>query len=978
MAKIFDFSNKQNYDFYSKDFGATTPKVSTPTVVKQPTVTPSVAPARKLFQGSALQKVGDFLSLPSYATGGFIKGSGEEFNKQALSGKNPMTSPINKIKQFVSGVKAVPAAVRDMRTPSKAYSELLPESKLAQNKGVQLATDLVLDPLNVIPIGKMIGGASKLAKKVPIIAKTAGKIDDVAKVVKELPIVQNLAKKFVKGYGIENDVVNAFDTIPEKVGKAVEPIIEKQKQLFGVGTANQLSPEETRMVAMFLEPKGAGKGVNLAELKTKLGSKFDEVIRPILREEKKINQELVLDAASRGNLRSTAAKELYNRPYFSHQFEKKTPSFIDKVRAMFDKNYKIPENTGGAYQGFGKKVGVKGSFWEKRKGATGFSLNTPEVIARRQIGQVKDNFIQDAIKQIGSKYGVKIRRDQFGKILPDSLPDGYRVPTGTSDRLKDLYNTAIPNNIADYLDETLKGSSGFEKAIDRFNAVWKPLATTVNPAFHLTNMIGNMYNSFLGGVANPKRYYQMIAGQFSKAEDDLVKSSGILQRGEFLTDTAKQAFGTTKQKALQTPNHIGSLVENNARKALFLDALEKISNKRILENKNAVKYFRGGGDIDLSKGKNMGISITSSKKVADFFSKTKDGGKIYEVFLKPNAKILKYDEIPKDLIDNFTKLDPNKSLIENLQGGVEQMFDAEKKLVEYGRKNNFDAIDMSKLTKGDDVLDEAEIRVINPSALTKSSDSINNLYSQKDIEDAVKTVDKFLFNYQTAMTPFEQNVMRRFFPFYSWFRQNVPLQLKSLTEQSAKPAAVIKGLRTFNEGQIPEDLSVPTKQKDKDGKEIRYRLPLPVQDVTTLTKPETARDMLNPVLKMFPALANWMFTSGGQVPVDYWSGRELTNKDLPIGEQAKDIAKEFSTSLVRPVRTVQKIQKDPTSASNWLRSLVGGFYSPQGEESKIIDEMYKSGDMKKALQDEITKSIKVGDTARAKRLEKILNKQVSN
>lgn len=831
MAKIFDFSNKQNYDFYSKDFGATTPKVSTPTVVKAPVVTPSVAPARKLFQGSALQKVGDFLSLPSYATGGFLKGSGEEANKQASSGKNPMTGFFNKAKQFVSGVKAVPSAVRDMRTPSKALLELNPESKLAQNKGVQLATDILVDPLNIMPIGKMISGVSKVAKKVPIIAKSAGKIADVGKVVRELPIVQNLAKKFVKGYGIENDVVNALDTIPEKVGKAVDPIIEKQKQLFRFGTPDQLSPEETRMVAMFLEPKGAGKGVNLAELKSKLGTKFDDVIRPILREEKKINQEMVLDATSRGNLRSTAAKELYNRPYFSHQFEKPKTNFLDKVRAMFDKNYKLPE-TGGAYQGFGKKVGVKGSFWEKRKGATGFSLNTPEVVARRQIGQVKDNFIQDAVKQIGSKYGVKIRRDQFGKILPDSLPEGYRVPTGTSDRLKDLYNTAIPNNIADYLDETLKESSGWQKSIDRFNAVWKPLATTVNPAFHLTNMIGNMYNSFLGGVANPKRYYQMVTGQFSKVEDDLVKSSGILQRGEFLTDTAKQAFGTTKQKALQTPNHIGSLVENNARKALFLDAFEKLTSK--------------------------------------------------------------------------------------------------------------------------------------------------GLSKEKAVADAVKTVDKFLFNYQTAMTPFEQNTMRRFFPFYSWFRQNVPLQIKSLTEQSAKPAAVIKSLRSFNKGEIPEDLSIPTNQKDKDGKEIRYRLPLPIQDVTTLTKPETARDMLNPVLKMFPALANWMLTSGGQVPVDYWSGRELTNKDLPIGEQAKDIAKEFSTSLVRPVRTVQKIQKDPTSASNWLRSLVGGFYSPQGEESKIIDEMYKSSDMKGALEKEIAKSIKSGDIARAKRLEKILNKQVSN
>lgn len=831
MGRLFDFSQKSAYDFYSKDFGGA-PQVPKPTMSPTPTPTKSSIPAPVMkaldyvtpkgtyMSGNLLQKGMDLLSTPSYAVGGYIKGSREKL-QQLEPGSSSSMNPKTIWEQTVAGVKAVPQAIKTRTTPSQVLRQSEPNNGIYQNPWAGFGIDVATDPTNLIPLG-FIGRAAKV---VPGAKQVMTKVDDVGRVIKELPIVEKTAQRFIKGYGIEDDVVRLLDNIPDEVGRRIEPIIQTQKELFKIGTKEQLTPDEIKAIAYFLEPNGAGAGQDLAALRKSLGTRFDEVIRPILRAEKKINQQLVIDAAQRGNLKG-AAKELYNRPYFAHQFERTGGGFVDKVRSLFDKNYQAPERVAGQTTGFGAKVGVNKGYWKARKGKEGFITNVPEVMSRRQIQQLKDDFVQDALREIGGRYGKAIRRDEFGKVLMDTVPEGYRVVTGASERLRDLYNVALPNNIADYLDETLKEAAGWQKTLDSFNAIWKPVATTLNPGFHLTNMIGNMYNSFLGGMTSPKRFFQLLTGTFTKAEDDLVKSSGILQRGEFLTDVAKREFGSIPQKAFQTPNRIGGWVENNARKALFLDAYEKM----------------------ISEG----------------------------------------------------------------------------------------------------------------------------MTDKQAIKKAASLVDEFLFNYQTGLTPFEQNVMRRFFPFYSWFRHNVPLQAKSVVNQTGKPLTALKAVKAANNNEMPEDLSIPTGMTDKDGRPIRYRVPLPLQDITNAAKPETARDMLNPVFKLGVSNANWLASGMKQSPMDYWSGQELTNPDLPKGEQVRDVAGKQAVSLVRPARTAQKIQED-SSPLNIARALIGGFYSDYGAENKFMDQVKTKQNQKKAIKQETLRSLKKGDTSRAKRLERYNN-----
>lgn len=688
--------------------------------------------------------------------------------------------------------------------------------KLDINDVLSTAGRIVLDPLNFIPVSKVAKGIGMVGRGVPGVSKLFKVADTGVDLFKSMPIIQKAANMFVKGRGLPDDVVKSLDNIATTVGSKSEDIVNARKVLY-----KGMSDEEVQAVARFLEPQGAGAGTDLGQLRSQLGNRFDEVIKPALNFEKKVNKGEVVDAALRGNLRSGTAKELYNNPYLYHYAEKPKEGFMSKVKSLF---------TPGADEGASKasailpksKFKLSGEYWKSRSGSD-FSLNTPLVQTKREIMQVKDNAIQDAISSIANKYGVKLGEGQ-------AVPDGFKylkVPTGSENLLKKYKGIVLPKNIAAYVEQSYHQSGKIGRTMDAVNRVWKPLATSYNPSFTANNMLGNMYNSFLGGVKNPKRFGQMIKGGFTEAEEALVKQSGLIAKSEFAGDVAKEAFGKKNAGSFINKAVVGlnRKVENNARKALFLDAFDK-----------SVK---------------------------------------------------------------------------------------------------------SGLSKSE--------------AMTKASG----------------VVDKFLFDYQASLTPFEQNVMKRVFPFYTWARNNIPLQIESVFKQTGKPLAAMKLMKAANGGEMPEDFSIPTPFKDSSGKKLRYKPQLPLKDIANAFNPNNTRDMTSPFIKMAVGAAN--YSAGGEAPVDYFTGDAMTNKNLPKGEQARDLIGNYSKNLVKWARTYDKIQKDPTPG-NTLRSVMGGFSPEQTKEAIYKNSSYTESDKKKALRSEINKSIKSGDINRARRLEKLLGK----
>lgn len=138
------------------------------------------------------------------------------------------------------------------------------------------------------------------------------------------------------------------------------------------------------------------------------------------------------------------------------------------------------------------------------------------------------------------------------------------------------------------------------------------------------------------------------------------------------------------------------------------------------------------------------------------------------------------------------------------------------------------------------------------------------------IQDAVRSVNKYLFDYNYGLTSFEKKWMRdRFVPFYAWTRFNIPLQLEALIAQPYKYGnayKVFQGVQDYAGGPDPDEVfladfikenaSIRINWDEKKGRYTYFMLDSwwPAADIKkVISGPEAAfyevMNMLNPILK---------------------------------------------------------------------------------------------------------------------------------
>ena len=154
---------------------------------------------------------------------------------------------------------------------------------------------------------------------------------------------------------------------------------------------------------------------------------------------------------------------------------------------------------------------------------------------------------------------------------------------------------------------------------------WKMWSLGVRPAYHAKNVVGNVWNSYLGGLDNPVRYGQAatfqaklasnklegnIAGKPVQELYDEMSKRGVFGEGQYggaeFSRVLEREIGGIKPTDIITPStrnvalragfKVGQTLEDNARIALFLDQVAKGKNYD-QAGKHVQKYLFDYGDV---------------------------------------------------------------------------------------------------------------------------------------------------------------------------------------------------------------------------------------------------------------------------------------------------------------------------------------------------------------------------------------------
>jgi hypothetical protein len=138
------------------------------------------------------------------------------------------------------------------------------------------------------------------------------------------------------------------------------------------------------------------------------------------------------------------------------------------------------------------------------------------------------------------------------------------------------------------------------------------------------------------------------------------------------------------------------------------------------------------------------------------------------------------------------------------------------------------------------------------------------LWRGYSVADSAKDVFKYHFDYAPeGLTAFERNVMKRVIPFYTWTRNNIPLQMEEMIKQPGKYAFFPK-LQSDIGGKVGEEelQDLPEWMRDmmvvrvgeQGGNALWLQLNLPLEDISKLpVNSKGVKDlmsMMSPILKV--------------------------------------------------------------------------------------------------------------------------------
>jgi len=135
------------------------------------------------------------------------------------------------------------------------------------------------------------------------------------------------------------------------------------------------------------------------------------------------------------------------------------------------------------------------------------------------------------------------------------------------------------------------------------------------------------------------------------------------------------------------------------------------------------------------------------------------------------------------------------------------------------------------------------------------------------VDEAVRNVKKYFFDYED-LSEFEQKVLKKVIPFYSWIRKNIALQMNQLTESTSRIATVLKTTKAMGTDEVDrEDLPEYVRQQggiatDVENGIARIFFPdMPYKDINALPLTFTINENGIPIPNIKPEEAYYDFLS---------------------------------------------------------------------------------------------------------------------
>lgn len=474
----------------------------------------------------------------------------EDLRLQELAEKLSVKAPAQK-------KGALQKVVELLNKPSELTEKALTGGKSYEEAGLgkksAFAARLVLDPLNLVG---PLGVGSKALKGAGLIGKAATKVPGVA------TAATATGDLLIPGYKLSKvspELAKALPTLERAITARQAQAVKKAAEL-GKGFK---SKELRESIGKLVEKQGMG------------GQLADDELEAVTKAKSFIEETITAPEKAAG----VAPKEVAY--YFPRKADREGVENLLKFGGK-----RLSLSLGGSEkartfttQAAGEAAGIT---YKNPIEALALRASKSEaaVSNKKFINQLVDGSIKDID---GNPLVTKIGKtaDSGYRELTGPLR-GFQAPAEAADELEKYFRTFVSDD----------ATNALLKFYDSALGVWKGSVTSLFPAFHIRNAIGNLSNMWLGGF-NPQDIPKLAtAASIQKGGSVVIKGTkvtresleelGLIGRGQFGADIPKAVGDVLGNKSLlqkvnplERGRQAGTLVEDNAKIAFFLQRLGK-------------------------------------------------------------------------------------------------------------------------------------------------------------------------------------------------------------------------------------------------------------------------------------------------------------------------------------------------------------------------------------------------------------------